>query len=977
MNKSTASTKLTLLVFLLFFIQSVFSPVTVFGENNAPQKTAEQENAEAALAFETMHYGSNWKSHPTDTDILNAVKAFPKKTSKEDTFTKSLGKSYTDTITTYSLGSPLKMHSLILAKKAPQCADNVFVECNITETQNFHAVSTGQVDTYTSKYSGFFRLKQLNDGSFSFGDGDPQYIVSLKDENGNALYGNGWINVKTDKYKMHGSILDGNQNPMPYVTLLVKVGEKEEKVLVDSKGSYEYSFDLANTSSNTPADARIRIIFNLFKDSKEWLNLILNPAPEKFPTGIITVVNFPFDPKEKELEKNIDFSTIDKGYVSKTGSEKDKVITNINDINKLKNFSVVYKNYADAIKFTQDKLKVDLSKKIPLKIELESDHATAFDYTKTTVYLGSQHTLNVSSNTWVQNHEFGHYVMHTMYGKYPTGCATEGDTKNISHGGYANEDTADSFIEGFANYFGCLVAKYKDNPSQNPDVMGVFGSINDPWVTWDNEGMYEEFAFASVMWDLTQKAGITPGNVWSIFRTDRGSFSMYYKELIKNFPDKKSQIDSVYKAHGVYAINIEGNKTYDAGEAYLDLNSNGRRDSNESFVDYSMDSSGNFSMDPTQDAIIGQSANYERIDLRYSSYMFPNSYLKVDGISDEYLKVMVKYMDGSSSYYYDAPVYNGKVYICRLPESVEAQVIVMPPSSDDEKGAYYTSTTMDLRKKFYDTKDSDSLDTAAPKSSPNKVNRTNTGNSSKPYSESELSSGKKLNILAAAGLSVLFILFAVLAAILMGKSKVLGISSTVAAVAMIILLAFNLFSAKQDSSKSKNTTISQSGKSEVSTPVKSTTSDNKKANNAAPETNKLYYESGALKYEGNISDGKPNGKGKYYFENGKIQYDGTLLDGKANGYGTRYNEDGNVLYQGEFVNGVFEGTGKMYYKNGDYYEGEFHNNKLEGSGAYFWASGKKYVGEWKNSLMDGKGVYTKEDGTIYHDGLWKEGKPVK
>ena len=43
-----------------------------------------------------------------------------------------------------------------------------------------------------------------------------------------------------------------------------------------------------------------------------------------------------------------------------------------------------------------------------------------------------------------------------------------------------------------------------------------------------------------------------------------------------------------------------------------------------------------------------------------------------------------------------------------------------------------------------------------------------------------------------------------------------------------------------------------------------------------------YYKNGKIKYTGEFSEGKWNGKGKEYFQNGKIKFDGEFINGKNN-----------------------------------------------------------------------------------------------
>lgn len=66
------------------------------------------------------------------------------------------------------------------------------------------------------------------------------------------------------------------------------------------------------------------------------------------------------------------------------------------------------------------------------------------------------------------------------------------------------------------------------------------------------------------------------------------------------------------------------------------------------------------------------------------------------------------------------------------------------------------------------------------------------------------------------------------------------------------------------------------------------------------------YSMGFLVYEGEMSNGYLDGKGKLYsFEKpGVLEYEGEFKEDEYNGKGTLYNEDGSVEYKGEFENGA-------------------------------------------------------------------------
>ena len=73
---------------------------------------------------------------------------------------------------------------------------------------------------------------------------------------------------------------------------------------------------------------------------------------------------------------------------------------------------------------------------------------------------------------------------------------------------------------------------------------------------------------------------------------------------------------------------------------------------------------------------------------------------------------------------------------------------------------------------------------------------------------------------------------------------------------------------------------------------------------------------------------------------------------------TKYYPEGR--YEGEIVNGKREGKGKFYYNNdedymGKVYDGEWKNDMREGRGIETWPDGERFEGYFINDLRNGKG----------------------
>lgn len=90
---------------------------------------------------------------------------------------------------------------------------------------------------------------------------------------------------------------------------------------------------------------------------------------------------------------------------------------------------------------------------------------------------------------------------------------------------------------------------------------------------------------------------------------------------------------------------------------------------------------------------------------------------------------------------------------------------------------------------------------------------------------------------------------------------------------------------------------------------------------------KLYDKDLNLIFQGDFSNGLPEGYGTVFNPDGTIYYTGDFKQGKFNGYGTLNDDSGNLIYTGDFSNGLFNGYGVLYNNNKILYNGDFFYGK--------------------------------------------------
>ena len=62
-------------------------------------------------------------------------------------------------------------------------------------------------------------------------------------------------------------------------------------------------------------------------------------------------------------------------------------------------------------------------------------------------------------------------------------------------------------------------------------------------------------------------------------------------------------------------------------------------------------------------------------------------------------------------------------------------------------------------------------------------------------------------------------------------------------------------------------------------------------------------------------------------------------------------------YKGEMSGGKPNGKGTTIFKTGDTYEGSYLKGKRDGYGVYTFAEGEKYEGQWTQDQQNGRGTY--------------------
>ncbi|MFH0876258.1 MAG: carboxypeptidase-like regulatory domain-containing protein [archaeon] len=492
---------------------------------------------------------------------------------------------------------------------------------------------------------------------------------------------------------IQGTIKDRNNKPLPY--MLIKINSStgtNAQGFTDKDGKYSINAAGLKLKKDTDyVEATITLVFSYQRDGKNYFNLIWNSIEE---------YSQPFRIGDKgDTEVNIILdNSIPADYSSNNG---------LNQFTE-QSFGVIYYRMHEAVEFSLVKLKANIDYKLPVDVVIgNGDQKTLYSPGTSTILIAAAHAAYNHGYTPKNReyHEFAHHLMYTNYGSWTDGSNAPGV---VNHDGYINPNSGDSFEEGFAEFMALVMSDYFKDP--NPWEYSVFGTMEKNYVPWDNTGYDEEFAVASFLWDLYDKANdkgdtltIPLDEIWDVIKVKRKDFFAYYDAFVNKYPDKKKELEAIAIEHGFYHETSFGNGQYDANEPFRDTTNNGYN-AGELYVDFPGNGTLNFSYEKNE--IIGKPANYNR-ENRSLAVIIPNAFLKVPDESVVNYIVKVKFRNSADGpdYQYMTQNIGGYIYVHPVPERFDAEIEIVPKSDAFKANApAYKITNANLHQKILSAK---------------------------------------------------------------------------------------------------------------------------------------------------------------------------------------------------------------------------------------------------------------------------------
>ncbi|MBU4201945.1 MAG: carboxypeptidase-like regulatory domain-containing protein [Candidatus Altiarchaeota archaeon] len=343
------------------------------------------------------------------------------------------------------------------------------------------------------------------------------------------------------------------------------------------------------------------------------------------------------------------------------------------DPEHISHFAAMYHHLTEALEFFRDHLGANVNYKLPVQVDtFVAGSGTYYSPTSARIVIGYDDSFKTDTDRPMNRewHEFAHHVQYSMYGRWPAGRSLAG-TRN--HNGYGNPSTADSFLEGFAEFSAMAIADHYNY--SRPDDYASFGSLDIDYRAWTRRGYNEELAVAGILWDLydvtnDEMVDLQLRDVWDIIRDYHKDFTSVYKAFLKEFPKEKKQIDEIFVRHGFFADMNPGNKKFDkAFEATY------KKGGKYYYVDYGHDTVLDAPwMTHNENETIGPATSYGR-PWRTNAGEIEGNYIKVDNPVPYYI-VKVTFDDSSLDYEMRTENRNGLVYVHVPPAEYGATITV-------------------------------------------------------------------------------------------------------------------------------------------------------------------------------------------------------------------------------------------------------------------------------------------------------------
>lgn len=250
-----------------------------------------------------------------------------------------------------------------------------------------------------------------------------------------------------------------------------------------------------------------------------------------------------------------------------------------------KTFASMYVHFTEALEFYQNILHVSVNFQLPLDVYTFCSESTGTRYWynipgKSYITIDADKSIHESPYRPMnlEYHEFSHYIMHTLYQRWPAPADNLPVTvPEINHGGFLNPSTSDSFVEGFAIFMSSVILEHYEEVGTIPTTADIshMGMVqmadflfNTHWTgreartpAWADNGKAEENAVAGTLWDLydgrSTYCSKTPEQLYSYYLDSLPEIHKEYnqtKEIMEYDAHEQGEANYTYPPFKVFTL---------------------------------------------------------------------------------------------------------------------------------------------------------------------------------------------------------------------------------------------------------------------------------------------------------------------------------------------------------------------------------------------------------------------------------------
>ncbi|MBT4352460.1 hypothetical protein HOD20_08045, partial [archaeon] len=279
----------------------------------------------------------------------------------------------------------------------------------------------------------------------------------------------------TDTHYVTGHITNYFDHPMRYMEVIAKIDGVIYEGITDEDGIYKILLVGLELKEDEKKDVVILAKFNYVRDSKNYFNIFFRKPNNRYSLVQATKKGTLVEGEHLQIDFRMD-------------GEGD-FTTNIPNKEDLKHYSLNYFHTAESVEFVLETLKEDMDYKLPVTVYVgNQDKKTLYNPSDSRILISAD-DASLSDSDRPDNreyHEFMHALMYDIYNTWPEDRRLPG---TVNHNGFHNPSTADSYMEGFAEFMAMVISDEMGEP--NPQLYAGFGSMDQNYKMWDGKGFDE------------------------------------------------------------------------------------------------------------------------------------------------------------------------------------------------------------------------------------------------------------------------------------------------------------------------------------------------------------------------------------------------------------------------------------------------------------------------------------------------------